>query len=347
MSPPRPEGVQHAPGEEWRTITISSKKNELAGPKRKWHPVVDISGDRSKIQCCKEQYCKLRGMMRDREAWCAAVRGVAKSWTRLGDWTTTMKLKLRPLTYTEPFQGPVLEFDFVILYLFFQRGSPLPSVLASGLSLEEDKEGDWREERKEEVRRGEGWGGEGKRGENKSLPKDAGSPVPALELLSSSWAPVPDGMFIVNWRMGQFLDLTWLTVGDLAQLQAWRTWNRSHVTGRSSQEGWAAIFLPQTILPALVCRVHQHGAHRMQSVGRSSSDQRLSAPGLCPGEWFGTPSHPGATFLLQLQMSFFYSKCIPLKKEQTNQNKRVIVTTATEIYTLNTFPCDEIFFYNI
>ena len=53
------------------------------------------------------------------------------------------------------------------------------------------------------------------------------------------------------------------------------------------------------------------------------------------------------TFLLQLQMSFFYSKCIPLKKEQTNQNKRVIVTTATEIYTLNTFPCDEIFFYNI
>ena len=26
-------------------------------PKQKQHPVVDVSGDRSKIRCCKEQYC--------------------------------------------------------------------------------------------------------------------------------------------------------------------------------------------------------------------------------------------------------------------------------------------------
>ena len=32
---------------------------------------------------------KLREMVRDREAWHAAVRGVAKSWTLLGHWTTT------------------------------------------------------------------------------------------------------------------------------------------------------------------------------------------------------------------------------------------------------------------
>ena len=31
---------------------------------------------------------KLWEMIRDREAWNAAVRGITKSWTRLGDWTT-------------------------------------------------------------------------------------------------------------------------------------------------------------------------------------------------------------------------------------------------------------------
>ena len=33
---------------------------------------------------------KLQEMVKDREAWHAAVHGVTKSWTRLGDWTTTV-----------------------------------------------------------------------------------------------------------------------------------------------------------------------------------------------------------------------------------------------------------------
>ena len=54
---PRSEGDQHASGEEWKRITSNSRMNEAAGPKRIWCSVVDVSGDESKIQCCKEQYC--------------------------------------------------------------------------------------------------------------------------------------------------------------------------------------------------------------------------------------------------------------------------------------------------
>ena len=46
---PRSEGVQYAPGEEWRTPTNSPRKNEAVGPKWKQHSAVDVSGDESKI----------------------------------------------------------------------------------------------------------------------------------------------------------------------------------------------------------------------------------------------------------------------------------------------------------
>ena len=50
---PRSVGSQYATGEEQRN---SSKKNEEMEPKQKQCPVVDVTGDWSKVWCCKEQY---------------------------------------------------------------------------------------------------------------------------------------------------------------------------------------------------------------------------------------------------------------------------------------------------
>ena len=40
-----------------RSVEINSRKNEGMETKQKQYPAVDITGDRSNIQCCKEQYC--------------------------------------------------------------------------------------------------------------------------------------------------------------------------------------------------------------------------------------------------------------------------------------------------
>ena len=47
-------GVQYATGDQWRN---NSRKNEGKKPKQKQHPIVDVTGDRNKVQCYKEQYC--------------------------------------------------------------------------------------------------------------------------------------------------------------------------------------------------------------------------------------------------------------------------------------------------
>ena len=51
---PRAVGAQYATGDQWRN---TSRKNEGMEPKQKQYPAVDVTGDRSKVQCCKEQYC--------------------------------------------------------------------------------------------------------------------------------------------------------------------------------------------------------------------------------------------------------------------------------------------------
>ena len=51
---PRSKGAQYATGDQWRN---SSRRNEEAETKQKQCPVVDVTGDGNKIQCCKEQCC--------------------------------------------------------------------------------------------------------------------------------------------------------------------------------------------------------------------------------------------------------------------------------------------------
>ena len=47
---PRSAGAQYATGDQWRN---NSRKNEGMEPKQKQYPVVDVTGDRSKVRSVK------------------------------------------------------------------------------------------------------------------------------------------------------------------------------------------------------------------------------------------------------------------------------------------------------
>ena len=50
----RSVGAQYATGDQWRN---NARNNEGMEPTQKQYPAVDVTGDRSKVRCCKEQYC--------------------------------------------------------------------------------------------------------------------------------------------------------------------------------------------------------------------------------------------------------------------------------------------------
>ena len=93
---PRLLGAQYATGEEWRN---NCRKNEEMEPKWKECPVVDVTGDGSKVWCCKEQYCigtwNVRSMNQGKlevvKQWIARVNtdilGIIElKWTRMGEF---------------------------------------------------------------------------------------------------------------------------------------------------------------------------------------------------------------------------------------------------------------------
>ena len=43
-------GAQYATGDQWRN---NSRKNEGMKQKKKQYPILDVTGDRSKVRCCK------------------------------------------------------------------------------------------------------------------------------------------------------------------------------------------------------------------------------------------------------------------------------------------------------
>ena len=95
---PRSVGAQYATGDQWRN---NSRKNERMEPKQKQYPVVDKTGDRSKVQCCKQQYCigtwnarsmnqgKLEVVKQERARVNIDILGISKlKWTGMGEFNS-------------------------------------------------------------------------------------------------------------------------------------------------------------------------------------------------------------------------------------------------------------------
>jgi len=80
---PRLVGVQYATVEEQRN---SSRENEEAWPKQKWHSVVDVFGGESKVWCCKELYCI--GTWNVRVINQGKLDMSSRRWTRMGKFNS-------------------------------------------------------------------------------------------------------------------------------------------------------------------------------------------------------------------------------------------------------------------
>ena len=93
---PRSVGAQYATGDQWRNNSREGMK-----PKQKEYPAVDMTGDRSKILCCKEQYCigtwnvrsmnqgKLEVVKQEMASVNVDILGISKlKWTGMGEFNS-------------------------------------------------------------------------------------------------------------------------------------------------------------------------------------------------------------------------------------------------------------------
>ena len=80
-------------------LGINTRKNEGMEPKQKQYPAVYVTGDRSKVQCYKQQYCigtwnvrsmnqdKLEVVKEDMARVNVDILGISKlRWTRMGEF---------------------------------------------------------------------------------------------------------------------------------------------------------------------------------------------------------------------------------------------------------------------
>ena len=91
-------GARYATGDQW---TNNSRKNEGMEPKQKQYPVVDVTGNRSKVRCCEEQYCigtwnvrsmnqgKLEAVKQEMARVNVNILGISElKWTGMGEFNS-------------------------------------------------------------------------------------------------------------------------------------------------------------------------------------------------------------------------------------------------------------------